>query len=321
MSLFDDLHSLEDVQRLIDRGVLESETLDYKRADHALDQKDLLNVARDLSSFANTAGGLTVYGVAADPKVKAKPSHIVPIRAQNVEVILQVPATHIRHPLRGVRSRVLPESGPVQVLLVDVPQSELAPHQVAVQDHRYYRRNGLRIDSMSHDLLELYFGRRMSPVLEPIVALGDVQPDSATGESAGVFPVTISLANNGQRAARDILVRVTIPPDAPAKHHYTHVAAASHKMRDGMVLTQGRSASLVYPGLPVHLMVFDLQIQLSAIRDAATVFFIDAYTDGSQARRYRAWPLPAPLASKRLSTQSLEIEYLGPPPVPIQAHW
>lgn len=206
-TLFDLLQSLADVQRLIDGGEREGETLEYKTASHAYGPQDHNRVATDVSAFANSSGGLIIYGVATDKTDRTKPVGIEPVRPPNIDLILQAIATRIRHPSRGLRTRVLTSDSAVPVcLLVDVPASDLAPHQVAVEEYRYYRRNGAQNQPMSHELVELHFGRRLGPVLVPELLLTLVNPGVTRHGRVGMYQLSISVRNDGRRSAKNVQV-------------------------------------------------------------------------------------------------------------------
>src|SRR5262245_49803180 len=67
-----------DIQQLIDDKIEESITLDYK-ASAALsrtDNKKVTELTKDVSAFANSAGGTIVYGVAEDPSDRRLPGGI-----------------------------------------------------------------------------------------------------------------------------------------------------------------------------------------------------------------------------------------------------
>ena len=54
-----------DLLALISAGVEESAALDYKRADslNKRDDKKKTEITKDVSSFANSAGGTIIYGI------------------------------------------------------------------------------------------------------------------------------------------------------------------------------------------------------------------------------------------------------------------
>src|SRR4051812_18322265 len=144
MSLFDELNTLDDLRRkLREPSVPESETLVYKSAGVKLGPDDLDDVSRDITALANSLGGLIVYGMGRD---------LERIHEANANWLRhQIPMLS-RYPIHGIRMKAIPQSGPVEALLVEVPASYAAPHQA--RDNRYYRRNGARTDAMSHDLIE-----------------------------------------------------------------------------------------------------------------------------------------------------------------------
>ena len=55
----------EDLQRLIDEGVEENWQLDYKSS-LALNKERKTEIAKDVSAFANSGGGIIVYGICED---------------------------------------------------------------------------------------------------------------------------------------------------------------------------------------------------------------------------------------------------------------
>lgn len=67
------LESKADLDRLISEGITESLTLDYKGSPAlAKDSKSRDELCKDVSAFANSAGGQIVYGVEEDRNVPSK---------------------------------------------------------------------------------------------------------------------------------------------------------------------------------------------------------------------------------------------------------
>ena len=132
----------EDLLQLIAVGEQESITLDYKACDALArrdDKKDELS--KDVSAFANSAGGTLVYGMLEDGHkpvdidVGYDPSHITK------EWIDQVINSRIQRRIDGVRIKQIELSGPKAgrvVYVVWVPQSLRAPHQAS--NKKFYKR-------------------------------------------------------------------------------------------------------------------------------------------------------------------------------------
>jgi hypothetical protein len=211
MSLFDELKTLQDVQRLIDDGVREGDTIDYKRADAPL--QDRAPVAKVVCAFANANGGVCIYGVETTKQDdRSLPVRIVPIDPANIARIRQAIATHVRHPVPGLRFRTLEDGGVPQILLVDVPASPLAPH-MSTATHLYYRRADDQSVPMGHDLVELYFGRRGGPFLTPHFRGFNRHAGNASGRV--VLEGVLTLRNDGASIAREMMVAFLEIPGVP----------------------------------------------------------------------------------------------------------
>jgi len=105
MSLFDLLNSVADVDDLIASGQRESETLEYKDASKRLQSSDHGELAKDASAFANTLGGVIIYGVSTDANDVTLLIKCVPIDPKNIGIIERVIASNIRHPLEQLAAR------------------------------------------------------------------------------------------------------------------------------------------------------------------------------------------------------------------------
>ena len=200
MSLYDELNSIADVQRLIDDGMREGETIDYKQLRNWIKDESASAVAKHACAFANAAGGLLVFGVSTrkdgDSTLPEKIAGVDPALIHKVERAI---SDLVRHPIPGVRCKSLGE-GP-EVFLVDIAPSPLAPHQHS-RARVYYRRDGDQSRPMSHDLVELYFGRRLGPVLVP--KLDDVRlVNDHRANAMHDYDVVLSVENCGAGSARD----------------------------------------------------------------------------------------------------------------------
>jgi hypothetical protein len=131
------------IQELIDSGVQESLTLDYKAA-ASLAKPDgkKAEITKDVSSFANSDGGTIIYGVAEylQPDKKHLPEKLDPVDQTVItrEWLEQVINT-IRPHISGIVISPVPLStGPNHVAyVVDIPKGTTA-HQAT--DKRYYKR-------------------------------------------------------------------------------------------------------------------------------------------------------------------------------------
>ncbi len=125
--------------------------------------------------FANAEGGLLILGVKEKAQkykgttVKVRPGTIssVPPTVTREMIETQL-ATKIQFPIGGIS--IFPVRVGVRsnhsVYLIDVPQSNLAPHRV--NEMYYYQRLNFDVLEMHHFQIADMFGRRRKPVLELI---------------------------------------------------------------------------------------------------------------------------------------------------------
>ncbi len=133
----------EDIEALIHNGVQESLTLEYKRC-AMLDKrypKNKSELSKDVSAFANSAGGTLVYGVEEENHLPKKIDAGYDPTDITREWIEQVINSTIQQRIDGIRIKqiVLNKSNSGKVIyVVYVPQSKRAPHMA--EDHVFYKR-------------------------------------------------------------------------------------------------------------------------------------------------------------------------------------
>ncbi len=127
------IQSLEDIERLIRDGVEEGPTLDYKS-----DLGSNKDIAKDINAFANTIGGVLIYGVGDIDKV---PTGFNWLSYEGIEERIQnIARTAIKPPLKGLTiNRFPPGDISKFVITVQIPASPEALHMT---DYRYYKRQG-----------------------------------------------------------------------------------------------------------------------------------------------------------------------------------
>ena len=132
--------NLEYIQSLIDNEIKESLNLDYKR-----ELNNNKEIAKDVSSFANTNSGKIIYGV--DEK-DGLPNSINWIDSKGVKERIEcVILDHIQPEIKGfnIYSIENPENHSQAIFVVDIPESSDAPHMA---NHRYYVRRNFKSEYM-----------------------------------------------------------------------------------------------------------------------------------------------------------------------------
>jgi len=132
----------QDILDLITNQVQEDLNLDYKGCD-SLGRSDgkKREISKDVSAFANSAGGTIVYGVIEDKHLPVRIDVGFDPTDITREWLEQVINSNIRRRIDGVRINqvALNQTNPGKVIyVISIPQSVRAPHMAA--DHRFYKR-------------------------------------------------------------------------------------------------------------------------------------------------------------------------------------
>lgn len=135
------------VDRLVDASAREDEELDYKQALTLATDDQKLELARDVSAFANGRGGHLVFGVRekrSGSETTGEPEAVVGLTLNPDKVerqLLDILDAHVQPRAPGLRVRI----GAVttgHVLVISVPRSWCAPHRVS--DGTFWVRQGAR---------------------------------------------------------------------------------------------------------------------------------------------------------------------------------
>jgi hypothetical protein len=146
-------------------NVKEGLTLEYK-ASAAIDKRDdakKIEMARDVSAFANAEGGQIVYGMTENDHSTAGLDEGIDPRAYPEIWFEQILQQHVTPNIEGIRPRHISlQNGNVAVVM-DIPASKGDPHQAS--DGKYYRRHNFNRLAMEHYEVRDAFRRTTTPDL------------------------------------------------------------------------------------------------------------------------------------------------------------
>lgn len=157
-------YTLADIESLITNEVEEDIHLDYKEA-RALAKTDKarLDITKDVSSFANSDGGIIIYGVS---EKDGKPYEITPIDGKvfSKEWLENVIQT-IQPKINGIKIYpIRVDDAEHSIYVVKIPRSDRTPHMA--KDYRYYKRiNFQSVPMEDYEIKDLY-NRISTPKLE-----------------------------------------------------------------------------------------------------------------------------------------------------------
>ncbi|MBI5679362.1 MAG: ATP-binding protein [Methanobacterium sp.] len=143
----------EDLNSLKEDEVPEGKKLDYKEILPGNSQDNKKEFLKDVSAFANTSGGLLIYGI-SEGSDNAIPEEIKGLDISNPDDEITRLENMIRN---GIEPKISPiemisirlsDSGKV-IILVKVPKSWRSPHRVTLRGHNKFY---LRISNSNHEM-------------------------------------------------------------------------------------------------------------------------------------------------------------------------
>lgn len=151
-----------DLQRLIDARVEEKRDIEYKRDTYGNRDRDHGEFLADVSSFANTAGGEIVIGMAEQGGVATGFS---PLQIDTNAEILRlenIARSGLQPRIFGFAARAVPMAGGGFVLVLRIPRSFNQPHRIVRQglgNHRFWARSSAGKYEPNVDELRALFAR------------------------------------------------------------------------------------------------------------------------------------------------------------------
>lgn len=153
---WDDL-TLDTLRTLVASKVPEGERLDYKREVYG--KNDNPEIAKDISALANTQGGHLVIGIS---EAEGEPTEIVGLRGIDPDAEIRrmddVLRTSVQPSITGVRFKPIRDGDRLAAIVVRVPKSWRAPHQVVANStFRFYGRRARSNAPLDVDALRSLF--------------------------------------------------------------------------------------------------------------------------------------------------------------------
>ena len=211
----------KDILHIIRNQVEENIHLDYKATASLQKTEGKKNeVSKDVSSFANSAGGTIIYGVAqyADESRKRLPEKIdVGYDPHDIskEWLEQVINSRIQPRIDGIRINPihLATTSPEKVIYaLWIPESFTA-HQAS--DFRYYKRFNFESVPMEDYELRLVMNKTRYPLLVPNFGF----KTKSRNQQAHVYRLKVDLTNKGMVRAIDIAFHMWWPIGVSVQSH------------------------------------------------------------------------------------------------------
>lgn len=215
MSYQDTFLSLDinELERWVSTHRQEDLHLDFKllTTGAELSRDDKKNLAKAISGFANSDGGLIVWGVDCrkDANNVDAASGLKPVPdADAVLSRLQSLTGEATSPIvEGVQHRIIRTSDGAGIIATLIPASDLGPHMARAGEQRYYKRSGDSFYQMEHFDIADMFGRRLRPRLSLQLKPTVIMTERNRRFTAEVIAV---IENTGRGIARFPLLRLQL---------------------------------------------------------------------------------------------------------------
>ena len=162
--------SLNDLNALVTNQVQEDLHLDYKRSAALEKNPDEVktDLAKDVSAFANSDGGVIVFGIVEENKLPNNVDAGVDHSKWTRERIESVIHANISPRIDGIEIHQIPVSADRSVYVVAAPKSWRGPHQELI-NHRYYKR--FDFSSRPMEDYEIQDVRNRRDIVLPLIAI------------------------------------------------------------------------------------------------------------------------------------------------------
>jgi hypothetical protein len=224
-----------DLQRLIDEEIQESLTLDYK-ASPALgkNSKRRDELCKDVSAFANSAGGQIIYGM--EEGKDRKPIKIGDGSDITREWIEQVIDSNVQPRIEGLTITPTSVRKNRHAYVITIPQAlGRAPHQAP--DHKYYKRQNFQSVPMEDYEIRDTLRRATTPELyvELAFAMGPVAHVQYAHhtEISNPIGIIVTVRNRSSQPAYHALIQVGVDARLPLRtsNDFTQIGSTGSSPR------------------------------------------------------------------------------------------
>jgi hypothetical protein len=250
---FDRLGAKE-IAEFIRLGQEENLHLDFKTVSNAnlRGNDDKRNLAKSLSGFANSSGGIIVWGVDARKNAQgidcaSASAEIAPVRLF-LSRLNELTGDAVSPIVDGIRHKAIETTGDRGFAATLVPESESGPYMAKLGEDRYYKRSGDSFYKMEHFDLEDMFGRRQKPRLQIDLNNLLVPADNTQEE------LRIKIQNVGRAIARHVGIFMRLESVDITEVDGDHLQNVSH-LNDGLAMVSyTNNLGVIHPnGIAIHV--------------------------------------------------------------------
>jgi hypothetical protein len=250
--IFNTLNSISDLQTFIDNEP-ESLYVDFKEVANPTNpmkqNDDKENFAKALSGFANSNGGVLIWGVREEKNsngeiarrgIKTFKGVGKFIETLNDRAGKWVDPSVDDYDAKPIWQDKSEDNGAVKVI---IPKSDKTPH-LNLEDHRFWCRSGSNFQKMELYQIDDMFGRRPKPKLEVYCELS---------ASNNEIHIKVSISNTGSVSAKNVACRV-VPKYGSINYEFQKIIPSMEK--PGITFIFPDSQTIIHPGMKLSIAGF-----------------------------------------------------------------
>jgi hypothetical protein len=237
-------------------------------------EPDLKRLAEMISGFANSAGGIIIWGVATerssgrDVANKRRPIPDVDKLIPRLELFARMA---VSPQLEGIEHRVLEhDTSGAGLAATFVPESVAGPH-MALEQKRYFKRSETDFYPMQHYDIADMFGVRQRPALRVVrqtIARSASGYDDRADDSYANVSIGVALVNEGRASAIAAYVRLRV--ELPFGVNPAGVTSREFGSSVRMVTENGAPTSVSMIGSPDFILHPKVAVPIATL-EARTV--------------------------------------------------
>lgn len=255
-------YNFDDIVSLITNEAEESVYLEFKEAG-ALDKTDgkRKEISKDVSSFANSDGGVIIYGI-KEENHKANEFSFIDGNIYTKEWLEQVINSTIQRHIHDLKIIPIRKDGKIEqtIYIVKIPKSLEAPH--ISKDKRFYKRFNFESAAMDEYEIRQLYGRKLQSKLKiSNFILTEVNPEKKMHSK---FLCEVSVYNEGDVSESNYkinvyfnnfnsLIHITWPQ---IQTNYDYTRLANKRMKISAV-----GNTPIFPDETVTAIRFNFQIE------------------------------------------------------------